>query len=275
MNNIAVKDRDIVLPGQLLGEGIRCEGPCLNEGDKSYSLVKGLARVDRNYVSVIPMAGPYMPKAGDVVIGTVDDDLGGIYLIDINGAYKTVLKPMRNGAGPGGGRDRGRGNQGGRDRQGPRGYDEPEAENLQVGDIISAKIAFVDEAKEAKLIGPRKLEGGCVIFVKSMRVPRIIGKQKSMINLIRQYTNSNIAVGQNGLIWIAGGNSSLAIQALRKVEAEATSSGLTDRMTEYLRRSSPANGANAGRQPAPVGGLGGSKPTEPGALESDSNVRSD
>jgi len=226
MNNL--QDRTIVLPGQLLGEKIRCENNCVTEGDKSYALVKGLARVDRNMVSLIPMNGPYLPKAGDVVIGVIDVDFGGIYSVDINSAYKCILKPMRED-----GRGGGRGQRGGRGRD--RGRDEePAPENLKVGDVLSAKIAYVDEVREAKLTGPRLLENGCIIYVRPLRVPRIIGKQKSMINIIREKTKSNIAVGQNGLIWISGGNMQLAVDAIRKVEAEAHTSGLTDRMMEFL-----------------------------------------
>jgi exosome complex component RRP4 len=231
-----VKDRDIVLPGQLLGQKMRCEGACIQEGENNYALVKGLARVDRGNITVIPIDGAYIPKEGDVVIGVIDIDLGGVYSVDIKAAYKCILKPLREGGrgGPrGGGRDRRGG--GGRNQGRPERRDEEEEMNFQVGDIISAKIAYVDEVKEAKLIGPRKLEPSCIIKVKPKRVPRIIGKQKSMIDLLRSYTNSSISVGQNGLVWIKNGNVQLAIDAIRKVEAEAQTSGLTDRMTEYLR----------------------------------------
>ncbi|MFH0862363.1 MAG: hypothetical protein V1875_04955 [Candidatus Altiarchaeota archaeon] len=228
-----VKDRDIVLPGQFLGEKMRCEGACIQEGDRTFALVKGLARVDRNNITVIPLDGAYIPKEGDVIIGVIDIDLGGVYSVDIKAAYKCILKPLRD-RGGGGGRGGG-----GRDRRGggrpPQRFDEDEPQTFEVGDIISAKIAYVDEVKEAKLMGPRKLAPSCMIRVKAKRVPRIIGKQKSMIDLIRKYTNSSISVGQNGLVWIKNGNVQLAIDAIRKVEAEAQTSGLTDRVTEYLK----------------------------------------
>jgi exosome complex component RRP4 len=230
-----VKDREIVLPGQLLGENVRCEGSYVAEGNRSYSLVKGLARVDRNNVSVIPLDGAYMPKAGDVVIGIIDVDLGGVYSVDIKAPYKCILKPMRDSRGGGrGGRDR----RGGRDNRGPGRGDYEEEQNFEVGDLISAKIAYVDEVKEAKLMGPRKLEQGYVFQVKPRRVPRIIGKQKSMIDLIRAQTRASISVGQNGLIWMKNGNTELAKEAIRKVEAEAHTSGLTDRITEFLKTKS-------------------------------------
>jgi exosome complex component RRP4 len=226
MSNI--KDREIVLPGQFLGENLHCEGLCRTENGKSYSLVRGLARVDRERVSVIPFDGAYIPKSGDLIIGVVDVDLGGVYSVDVKGTYRAILKPMRDQGGRGGGRG------GGRDRN-DRGHGREEMESFKAGDMLSAKVAYVDEVKEAKLMGPRKLVGGMVIQVKPMRVPRIIGKQRSMIDLIRHHTRSNISVGQNGLIWMSGGNTALAVEAVRKVEAEAHTSGLTDRMTEFLK----------------------------------------
>jgi exosome complex component RRP4 len=239
----SVKDREIVLPGQYLGDDLRCESGCVTEDGKSYALVKGLARVDRNNVSIIPLDGAYIPKEGDIIIGVVDIDLGGVYSIDVKGAYKTILKPLRDsrgggrgGGGPRGGRRDMRGG-GRRDRR-----DEEEPEKFVPGDLISAKVAYVDEVKEAKLTGPRKLEGGFVIQVKPKRVPRIIGKQKSMIDLIRGKTGSSISVGQNGLIWLKGGDTTLAVDAIRKVEAEAHTSGLTDRMMEFLKGKSRSIG---------------------------------
>ncbi len=206
-----VKDRQIVLPGEKLGEGVRCEGECIAEGDSAYSLVRGLARVSGKNVNIIPSDGAYVPKSGDVVLGVVDRDLGGIYLVDLDGPYLGVLREPRN------------------DRRGPR-----EQESYSVGDLLSAKIVYVDEVKEAQLTGPRKLEEGYVIRVKPMRVPRIIGRKRSMITLIRDNTRSHIIVGQNGLIWLKGGNLPLAVEALRMVEREAQTSGLTDRVTKFL-----------------------------------------
>jgi len=227
-----LQDRQIVLPGQLLGERIRCEGPCLREREGTFSTVRGLARVDKNSVLVIPQAGPYLPKAGDIIIGVVDADMGGVYSVDVKGPYRCILKQLRERGG--------RGGRGGRDGPRDRGrrQDDEEFGTYVPGDVISAKVAYVDEVKEAKLMGPRKLEGGYVMQVKPMKVPRIIGKQKSMITLIREYSGSNISVGQNGLIWIAGGNMALAQESIRMVESQAHTAGLTDRMTMYMRERS-------------------------------------
>lgn len=219
---INVNDRDIVVPGQLLGQDMKCEGPCVTEEGKTYATVKGLARVDGQRVSVIPLNGAYKPKVGDVVIGVVSNDLGSVYFVDMDCPYTGILRPRRAN---GGGRGRGRG----RDR---------EPESFEVGQIVSAKIAYVDEVYEAQLTGPRVLEAAHVMHVKPKRVPRIIGRKKSMITLIRENTRSRISVGQNGIIWIKDGNVELAVKAIRMVEEQAHTSGLTDRMTQYLKSES-------------------------------------
>ena len=229
-----VKDRDIVIPGQFLGEKESCDSlfsSCIKENGNIYSLVRGLTRVDSGNLSVIPLNGSYIPKVGDVIVGVVEDDLGGVYIVDIMAPYKCVLKPRAqenfNGGRQGrSGRDRGRGDRRSTDR---------EVDKYARGDIISSKIVSVDEVKEAQLAGTQKLEPGFVLQVKPKRVPRIIGKKRSMIDLIRQFTGSRIVVGQNGLIWAKGGNMPLAIEVLRMVESEAHTSGLTDRVTNLLK----------------------------------------
>jgi exosome complex component RRP4 len=67
-------------------------------------------------------------------------------------------------------------------------------------------------------------------------VPRVVGKKKSMLNIIRDHTQTKIVVGQNGWIWIKGDNTELAIKAIKKVEREAQSQGLTDRIIEMLEK---------------------------------------
>jgi exosome complex component RRP4 len=87
--------------------------------------------------------------------------------------------------------------------------------------------------------GLRKLIGGRIISVNPYKVPRIIGKMGSMVNLIKDHTKCIITVGQNGLIWINGEpkNELIAVNTIRKIEREAHTSGLTDKIKEYLEKS--------------------------------------
>jgi exosome complex component RRP4 len=211
-------DRQIVVPGEVIPEKYRVTGP-VGCDDGNYSLVKGLARVDGDNINILPLDGAYVPKSGDIIVGVVEHQFtSSVYAISIDGPYKCILRIDT--------RNRGR-------------YREPES--YAVGDVISAKVDRVDEVKEAQIIGPQRLEGGIIISVRPRRVPRIIGRKRSMIELIRDATKSRIIVGQNGLIWVRDGNVELAIAALRKVESEAHTSGLTDRMTKFLKSGSKKN----------------------------------
>ncbi len=213
-----VKDREIVIPGQLIGENAKAGSLCYAEDNKVYSLVRGLVRTDKDRVNVIPVRGPYIPKVGDMVIGPIVEDFGEVYLVDIKGAYYSVIKEERR-MGRGGGR-----------------HNDKKPEKYNLGELISGKVRSVNEVHESKLTGVWRLEGGLTIEVDPKKVPRIIGKHRSMINMIKEKTGCNIAVGQNGLIWINKGRSNLAVDAIRKIESEAHTSGLTDRITESLSK---------------------------------------
>ena len=58
-----------------------------------------------------------------------------------------------------------------------------------------------------------------------------------MVNMIKDSTDTRIVVGQNGLIWIDGTpeNVMVAIEAIKMVEKEAHTTGLTDRIEKYLK----------------------------------------
>jgi len=72
------------------------------------------------------------------------------------------------------------------------------------------------------------------INIDPKRVPRVIGKKRSMLDMIKEKTRSNIVVGQNGRIWIKGENVDFIVKVMRKIEAEAQTSGLTDRISGML-----------------------------------------
>ena len=40
--------------------------------------------------------------------------------------------------------------------------------------------------------------------------------------------------GQNGLVWIKGENATIAAEAVRKIEREAETQGLTDQVEKFL-----------------------------------------
>ena len=113
------------------------------------------------------------------------------------------------------------------------------------GEIIVANVINVTKSKaiDLSMKGPglRKLKGGKLIEVTSSKVPRIIGKQGSMITLIKNATNCKIIIGQNGWVWILGddlNDEMLAAAAILKIEQEAHTSGLTDKISAFLKENS-------------------------------------
>ncbi|MCD4759300.1 exosome complex protein Rrp4 [archaeon] len=227
MAKILVKERNVVVPGQELADGmdyLPSEG-AFREGEKIFSSKLGLFNLDGRLIKVIPLGGKYIPKKNDTVIGRVTDVSPKIWRIDIGWAFDVVV-PLREGS---------------------RDFIPNDADLTKyydIGDLVVAKIINVLSPKivdaSMKLPGCRKLGVGRVIKVESSRVPRIIGKQGSMITLIKDATGCNITVGQNGLIWISGEDSKkerLAEEAIRKIEAEAHSEGLTDKINNFLKES--------------------------------------
>jgi exosome complex component RRP4 len=66
----------------------------------------------------------------------------------------------------------------------------------------------------------------------------VIGKKGSMISMIKQETNCQIILGLNGVILVTGKSpedEELAITAIRKIEEESHTTGLTDRITQFLK----------------------------------------
>ncbi len=215
------KVRDIVVPGEeIVAEGKPGRG-VFSEGGKMYSMYLGIVDVRSGYVNVIPLSGCYIPKKGDKVIGKVIDLAPMNWVVDINAPYYAPLHvndvPWRVGFG-----DTGR--------------------FLEIGDVILAKVSNVNEMGQVwitlKEQGLRKLEGGHLIHISPSKVPRVIGKGGSMIQLLKDSTNCRIYVGQNGTIWISGEPDGIVkvIKAIRMIEREAHTYGLTDRVKEFLER---------------------------------------
>lgn len=214
----AVEDRQLVIPGQLVGKNIRCDFTCYMENGNIYSAVEGLARTSKDRMQVIPSRGMYMPKEGDLVIGVVEEVLGTVWMVDTGCPYKAfILKDE---------------------------VIKTRTENVDmrkyfnVGDVLSGKVSGLNEVHSHLLIRPWKLGRGMIIKVNPKRVPRIVGKKRSMLEIIKNKTGTRLIVGQNGRIWLSDGNINLAVKAIKKIEREAQTRGLTDRISLMLDKES-------------------------------------
>ncbi len=197
--------RRLVVPGELVTEEKVKLGPNVYvEGGKVYSKVVGLAEVVEGTARVIPLEGRYIPKEGDPVIGVVVDVKIPGYDIDLNSPYLGFLPQ------------------------------EEISEEATYGDVVVATVKKVDEVRSALLEKANILRGGEVITINPKKVPRVIGKKRSMLNLIQGLTGVTILVGANGRIWLYGKNLEVAKEAIYKIEQEAHTTGLTDRITKFI-----------------------------------------
>ncbi len=198
-------ENEIIIPGeQIMDKPVRLSYGHI-ENEKTFSTVLGLRRDDK----VIPLKGPYEPRFGDYIIGVVADVKFSGYIIEMNTPNQAFLP------------------------------DRLIREKLDYGDVVFAKIMKVDEVGEIDLGQVRVLKQGNIIDIPSVKIPRVIGRENSMITLVRDATECSIFVGKNGFVWISQkGNTGLAIAAIRKIAREAHTSGLTDKMQEYLKQNS-------------------------------------
>ena len=114
-------------------------------------------------------------------------------------------------------------------------------EVMDIGDIVAAKIYSMSKRGidlTIKLKGLGKLDEGLIMEINPNKVPRVIGKEGSMISLIKEEANCDITVGQNGIIWICGDkveDELFAKKAISYVAENSAMSGLTDEMVRWFK----------------------------------------
>lgn len=226
MINFLVKNKEIVVPGEIIAEGTEnIIGNTYRDGNKIHAAMLGLINTEAK--ALIPLAGRYIPKRGDMIIcKVIDVSLNG-WRLDTNSAYSAML-PLKEAV----------------SEFVTRGADL--TQYYALGDYVVCKIINVTSQKlvDVTTMGPglKKLIGGRIIEVNTYKVPRIIGKQGTMVGMIKQATGCRIIVGQNGLIWINGEPEKefLAVQTIKRIERESHLSGLTDTIKEFLEKESGA-----------------------------------
>ena len=224
--------RQLVVPGDLLAEGDYIAGENTFKVDnKIYASRVGLVEYEDKRVNVVALRAFYIPRVGDTVIGTVVEVGFNGWVIDINAPYLALLRasdalnrPFK-----------------------PQKDDLTQV--LDVGDLVVAKIASYDRTHNPQLSvdepGLGKITRGQVVKITPTKIPRVIGKKGSMISMIKQETGCHIILGQNGVILVTGKNpedEELAIMAIHKIEEEAHTTGLTDRILQMIRREKQKKG---------------------------------
>ena len=213
-------ERRLVVPGEVIisGDDYLPGDFTTKQGKDIIANRYGLAEDSGRIVKIIPVSGTFEPRRGNTVIGRVNDINFSGWNIDVGGPYGAFL-PLS---------------------ECPRFIDR---NNLQefanIGDVIVAKTYGIKKGGidlTLKSRGLGKLEGGRIIKINSHKVPRVIGKEGSMINLIKNTTETEITVGQNGFVWIKGKleGEAKAEEAIKLVVEEATSPGLTEKVEKFL-----------------------------------------
>ena len=216
---IYVEDKNLVIPGQILADDEYYPGRgTFKEDGKVCSSLIGLVSLRNKKIRVIPLKSKYVPKKGDVVIGKINDVRFSMWDVNINSPYSGILPAFE-----------------------VFGRDKKELSKVyDVGDVLFLRVIDVDEVKKAKLglkgRGLGKFKGGIIVDISPTKVPRLIGKKGSMINMIKNKTNCKIVVGQNGLVWVKGDEDmeQLTREIIHTIEAEAHTSGLTNKIKNKL-----------------------------------------
>ena len=87
------KEREIVIPGEIIKEGddyLPGEGT-RREGKNIVASRFGLKDEQNRLVKIIPLSGVYIPRRGNLVIGTVADISFNGWMMDINAPYSSFL----------------------------------------------------------------------------------------------------------------------------------------------------------------------------------------
>ncbi len=237
--------RDVVVPGEVLTEDVKNflpgRGTILNkEKTKIISLNIGLKQIKKNYINVIPLRGFYTPRPGDKVMAMIVDKNPVKYKCDINAKDFGQLKPKNTIK-----KGRSSGFRGG----GRFPQEEVNTEKFDIGDILVVKILSADRLNKPELttVGKYlgKKVGGIVISIDPPKIPRVIGRNGSMIKMLKNLTNCNIFVTQNGRIWLKGediAHERVLIESINKIALEAHTVGLTDRMQDFIKNEKKKRG---------------------------------
>ncbi len=215
------KGREVVLPGDKIVESMDYlpGRNCFRDGNSIYSKRVGVVYYKGRVIEVIPLSGEYIPEVGDMVIGTVKEIQHSGWNVNINSPYEAYLSLA-----------------------GVRGFIDAAKTDLSkiygIGDMIYAEVSEVTPMKDIRISmkspKAKKFENGRIVRISTVKVPRIIGKQGSMINMIKGKTGCMISVGQNGMIWIQGEKENLAAKAIMEIQENSQIMGLTDHISKLL-----------------------------------------
>ena len=196
-------DKKIILPGEKVSDRKVAMPNTFTEGEATYASVLGTLDNEGKY---IPLESKYKPLSEDTIIGVVTDVRHAGYSIDMNMPVSGFIssKDFRV--------------------------------RLNLGDIVACKVGSVYEVGDVDFAEVTLLTNGKVIQFPTAKVPRLIGRKSSMINIIKEHTGGDVIVGNNGYVWISEqSNIPLVLKVINIVIQKAHISGLTDEIAAFLK----------------------------------------
>ncbi len=216
--------RKYVIPGDVVTTGpFRPEQNVILEGNKIISTTIGISEIYDDSVKVIPLTGKYIPKINDLVIGKVISHTSLSWELDINSCYVGFL-PAQDVFG--------------RDFS---AHADELTSKLKSGDLVAARIANFDRTRDPLVtISDRdlgKIDSGDLVIISPSKVPRLIGKRGSMIQMIEMATNAAVTIGQNGWVVVSCETPEGLLKAKKAIEMineKAHVANLTDQIKDML-----------------------------------------
>jgi len=220
------ENRELVTPGDLLAKGDYLAGEnVFRINDEVYATRIGLVEYSNKKVSVVALKSFYVPSVNDIVIGKVVEVGTRGWMVEINSPFLALLRASDAFTKP----------------FNPK--NDELTSILDVGDVIIAKIIAYDRTRDPLLTirehGLGKVKSGQIVVITPTKIPRVIGRKGSMISMLKNETGCNITIGQNGVILVRGKNpvmEGIVVRAIKMIEKEAHTTGLTDRVTDMIRR---------------------------------------
>jgi len=213
-----------VLPGDVIVTGTyRPEQNVVLDDDRVTATAVGFYEIEDDMVNVIPLTGFYTPKPDDLVIGKIVSHTSFSWEVDINSFCVSILPAF--------------------DIFG-KDYSPSKDElssKLKTGDLLVGRIVNVNPGRDPLMTingeNLGKIDSGELVKISPTKIPRLIGKDGSMIQTIEASTNATITVGQNGLVILKCNNSAdlkKAIEAVKIMDSMLDDTNVEEKIQNIL-----------------------------------------
>lgn len=176
-------------------------------GDKYENIdIKAISLVRDNKVAMLKSF--YRPKIDDKVIGRVVEVNPSNIIVDI-GYINYATLPTKN--------------------------INPNIKNIKEGDYLLCKVVTILKGN-ITLSAEKKLSKGYIYYLNPFKIPRLIGKNGSMLKMLKEKLGIKIVIGKNGYIYLSGDLDKIKkiIEAINIINENSQRKGLTEYLNKIL-----------------------------------------